>query len=167
MANENQKMQVLDAHGLDLFAGRLKDGTLVVGKANSVDASGINGMIPLNKIPAAALERIIVVADNDALLALTAEDVQNGDTIKVNDEGKMYFVADDSKLGTEEAFIEFVVGTAAKAALADAVPWSGITDKPEAFTPAAHAHTPAECGIEPIPDETIEAIISGTWTPND
>ena len=72
MANENQKMQVLDAHGLDLFAGRLKDGTLVVGKANSVDASGINGMIPLNKIPAAALERIVVVADNDALLALTA-----------------------------------------------------------------------------------------------
>ena len=166
MANENQKLQVLDVHGLDLFTGKLKDGTLVVGKTNSVDAANINGTIPLNKIPAAALERVVVVADNDALLALTAEDVQNGDTVKVNDSKKMYFVADDTKLGTEEAFIEFVVGTAAKAALADAVPWSGITDKPEAFTPEAHAHTPAECGIEAIPDETIEAIISGTWTPN-
>ena len=91
--------------------------------------------------------------------------MQNGDTIKVNDEGKMYFVADDSKLGTEEAFIEFVVGTAAMAALAEAVPWSGVTGKPTAFPPESHVHTPAECGVEAIPDETIEAIISGTYKP--
>lgn len=169
MANENLKFQVLDAHGLDLFVGKLKDGSLVVGKANSVDSANISGMIPLNKIPAAALERVVIVADNDALLGLTSDDVQNGDTVKVNDVGKMYFVSDDTKLGTDdaaEAFKEYVVGTAAKAALADAVPWSGITDKPETFTPEAHAHTAAECGIEAIPDDTIEAIISGTWNPN-
>ncbi len=166
MANENQKLQVLDVHGLDLFTGKLKDGTLVVGKANSVDAANINGTIPLNKIPQGALERVYVVADDDARLALTVDEVQNGDTVKVNSTGKMYFVKDDTKLGAEEAFTEYVVGVAAKAALADAVPWSGITDKPEAFTPEAHAHTPAECGIEAIPDATIEAIISGTYTPD-
>lgn len=170
MANDNQKLQVLDVHGLDLFTGKLKDGTLVVGKANSVDAANINGTIPLNKLPAGALERIIIVATDDARLALTTADVQNGDSVKVTETGLMFAVKDDTKLGTEdaaEAFTEYVVGTAAKAALADAVPWSGITDKPAMFTPEAHAHTAAECGIEAIPDATIEAIISGTYNPNE
>lgn len=169
MAEENQKLQVLDAHGLQLFVGKLKDGTLIVGKAGSVDAADINGTIPLNKIPAAALERITIVETDAARLALTSEQVQNGDSVKVTETGLMYAVVDDTKLGTAdaaEAFTEYVVGTAAKAALAEAVPWSGITDKPESFTPSAHAHTPSEVGVEAIPDATIEAIISGTWNPN-
>lgn len=170
MAEEIQKLQVLDAHGLQLLVTKLKDGTLIVGKANSVDAANINGTLPLNKIPAAALERIYVAVDDDARLALTAEQVQNGDSVKVTATGRMYAVVDETKLGTEDAedaFTEYVVGVAAKAALADAVPWSGITDKPTAFPAESHVHTPAEAGVEAIPDATIEAIISGTWNPND
>lgn len=167
MAEETQKLQVLDAHGLQLLVTKLKDGTLIVGKANSIDAANINGTIPLNKIPAAALERIIIVADDEARLALTAEQVQNGDSVKVTATGLMFAVVDDTKLGTEDAFTEYVVGVAAKAALADAVPWSGITDKPATFPVESHVHTPAEAGVEAIPDATIEAIISGTWNPND
>lgn len=166
MANESQNLQVLDVHGLNLFVGKLKDGTLIVGKAGSVDAADITGNIPLDKLPKAALERLTIVVDESALLALTSAEIQNGDSVKVTESGKMYFVVDDTKLGTMEAFTEYVVGTAAKAALADSVPWSGVSGKPTAFPPSAHAHTPAECGIEPIPDETIEAILSGTWTPN-
>lgn len=169
MAEDIQKLQVLDAHGLQLFVTKLKDGTLVVGKANSVDAADINGTIPLNKIPQGALERIIIVADDAARLALTAEQVQNGDSVKVTGTGLMFAVVDDTKLGTadaEDAFTEYVVGTAAKAALADAVPWSGITDKPATFPAESHVHTPAEAGVEAIPDATIEAIINGTWNPD-
>lgn len=77
----------------------------------------------------------------------------------------MYAVVDDTKLGSEEAFTDYVVGTAAKAALADAVPWNGVTGKPATFPPEEHAHTPADCGVEAIPDSTIEAIISGTYKP--
>ena len=164
MANEIQNLQVLDVHGLNLLVTKLKDGTLIVGKAGSVDAADIAGNIPLDKLPKAALERLVVVADEKGLLGLTAEQVQNGDSVKVTEEGKMYFVVDDTKLGTAEAFTEYVVGTAAKAALADSVPWSGVSGKPTAFPPTAHAHTPAEVGIEAIPDATIEAIISGTYT---
>lgn len=163
-------IQVLDVAGLNLFISKLKDGTLIVGKAGSVDAADINGNIPLNKLPAAALERITIVATDAARLALTSADVQNGDSVKVTETGLMFAVVDEEKLGTdnaEEAFTEYVVGTAAKAALADAVPWSGITDKPEAFTPEAHTHTPTECGVSAIPDATIEAIISGTYNPNE
>lgn len=156
-------LQILDAAGLNLLVTKLKDGTLVVGKAGSVDAADINGILPLNKIPAAALERVSVVATEAARLALTNDSVQNGDSVKVTASGKMYAVTDDSKLGSEAAFTEYVVGTAAKAALADAVPWNGVTGKPTAFTPASHAHTPGECGVEAIPDATIEAIISGTY----
>lgn len=159
-------VQVLDLHGLELFVQRLKNGTLVVGKAGSVDAAQINGTIPLDKLPKAALERLVIVETDAARLALTSEDVQNGDSVKVTATGLMYAVVDDTKLGgdtPEAAFTEYVVGTAAKAALADAVPWSGITDKPATFTPSAHVHTPSECGVEAIPDATIEAIIDGTY----
>lgn len=158
-----QKIQVLDVHGLDLYTQKLKDGTLAVGKAKQVDAADINGIIPLDKLPKAALERIIVVADDAARLALTSEEIQNGDSVKVTATGKMYAVIDETKLGTEAGWTEYVVGTAAKAALADSAPWSGITDKPQAFPAEAHSHTPAECGVEAIPDATIEAIISGTY----
>lgn len=160
-------IQVLDIAGLNLLVTRLKDGTLKVGKSGSVDAADINGNIPLNKLPAAALERITIVATENARLALTTADVQNGDSVKVTETNKMYAVVDESKLGTEDtanAFTEYVVGSAARAALADAVPWSGITDKPAAFTPEAHTHTPGEAGIAAIPDATIEAIISGTYS---
>lgn len=166
MANDVQKIQILDVHGLNLVVGALKNGTLVVGKAGSVDAASINGTIPLNKIPQGALERITIVENDDARLALTSEQVQNGDSVKVQSTGKMYAVVDDTKLGGDDAadaFTEYVVGTAAKAALADACPWSGITDKPTAFPPETHSHTAAECGYEAIPDATIEAIISGTY----
>ncbi len=161
-------IEVLDIAGLNLLVTRLKDGTLIVGKAGSVDAADIIGNIPLNKLPAAALERITIVATDAARVALTSADVQNGDSVKVTETGLMFAVVDETKLGTEdaaEAFTEYVVGTAAKAALAESVPWSGITDKPTTFTPEAHTHTPAEAGISAIPIETLEAIISGTYTP--
>lgn len=164
----NQNIQVLDVTGFNLFVSKLKDGTLVVGKAGSVDAVNINGTVPLNKIPAAALERITIVATDAARLALTSEQVQNGDSVKVTETGLMFAVVDDTKLGTEnaaEAFTEYAVGTVAKASLADNVPWTGVTDKPSTFPASPHTHTPTECGIEAIPDSTIEAIINGTWEP--
>lgn len=138
---EEKKLQALDAAGLDRYTGKLVDGTLEVGKAKSVPATGIVGEIPLANLPAASLERVHVVANDTARLALTTTEVQNGDTVKVNDTQKMYFVKDDTKLGgdtPEEAFEEYAVGEAAHAKSADNVPWSGITNKPATFEPSAH-----------------------------
>ena len=56
---------------------------------------------------------------------------------------------------------------AGKATTVEAVAWNGVTDKPKAFTPEAHTHEASEVGIEAIPDATIEAIISGTYNPNE
>jgi len=150
-------IQVLDVAGLNLLVAKMKDGTLVVGKANEVPAAGITGVVSLEHLPHAALDRLVVVADDAARLALTKEQVQKGDSVKVISTGKMYAITDDSKLAGEDdgqggereqadesAFTEYSVGRAAVAALAEAVDWANITNKPAAYTPEAHTHNAGE-----------------------
>lgn len=72
-------------------------------------------LIPLEYLPAAALERIHLVNTEDDRLDLTILEVQNGDVVRVNENGLMYLVYDDTKLGTEDAFRVFVAGSAASA----------------------------------------------------
>ena len=42
----------------------------------------IHGVIDISHIPAAALERLVKVADKTARLALTIKDVQKGDSVQ-------------------------------------------------------------------------------------
>lgn len=90
----------------------------------SIAANKIDGIIDISNLPATVIERLYVAADDNARLALTISDVQDGDTVKVASTGKMYFVKDSSKLGTEAAFEEYTVG------VAGAVEWSGVLNKP-------------------------------------
>lgn len=100
-----------------------------------VDGTKIEGLIPLSSIPAGAKEILIPVANTAARLALTSEDAQNGDVIKENDTGLMYFVADETKLGTEAAFEPFKAGTAAE------VEWVDVSNKPFTSTYDAATNT--------------------------
>ena len=70
-------------------------------------------------MPAGALERLLIVANQAAMLDLTDSQVQNGDTVKLNDSGLMYFVKDQTKLKTMAAFEPYTVGSATNAATAD------------------------------------------------
>lgn len=88
------------------------------------DATKIVGTLNVTNIPASVIERLSLVENDEALLALTSDTVQNGDSVKVKNTGKMYFVKDSEKLGTMEAFEEYSVGSAAS------VPWSGVTGTP-------------------------------------
>ena len=108
------------------------------GDITSVNASAIQGVIGLDHLPAGALERCKVVKDDTARFALTTAAVQTGDTVKVTDTGKMYFIVDDSKLGTEAGYEIYTAGSATS------VPWSGVTGKPSTFTPSSHKHTKSE-----------------------
>ena len=96
----------------------------------AIDGSKITGTIPLSAIPKGAQERMIPVADDTARLALTSSNAQNGDVVKVEDTGIMYYIVDDTKLGTEEAFSVFTAGAASSVA------WTGITGKPTFATVA-------------------------------
>jgi hypothetical protein len=103
---------------------------------STIDASKItSGTISIDRLPAAALERLVPVANKAARLALTVAQVQDGDTVQEDDTKKMYRVVDDTKLTSEAGYKEFTAGSAAS------VPWSGVTDKPSTFTPSSHTHT--------------------------
>lgn len=88
-------------------------------KNDKIDASRIEGTIPIESLPPASIERVKVVQDEATRLALTKATVQNGDTVKVKDTKKMYFVVDDTKLDQEAGYEEYVSGGAASAEIAE------------------------------------------------
>jgi hypothetical protein len=88
-------------------------------KNDKIDASRIEGTIPIESLPPASIERVKVVQNEAARLALTKAAVQNGDTVKVKDTKKMYFVVDDTKLNQEAGYEEYVSGGAASAEIAE------------------------------------------------
>ena len=100
----------------------------------SLDASKLTGTIPIDRLPAGALERLIPVDDEEARFALTTTDVQLGDTVQQLDTGVMYLVVNTSELDNESGYKEYTAGSATS------VPWSGVTGKPLSFTPSAHTH---------------------------
>jgi len=94
------------------------------------DASKItSGTIDIDRLPKAALERMVVVADDTARFKLTTATAQVGDTVKVTATNKMYLVKDDSKLNTEAGYEPYTASSASS------VPWSGVTGKPNTFAP--------------------------------
>lgn len=88
-------------------------------KNDKIQASRIEGVLPIETIPPAAIERIIIVNDDPARFSLTKAQVQNGDTVKVDSTNKMYFVKDDTKLNLEAGYEIYTAGKAAEAFLAD------------------------------------------------
>ena len=100
----------------------------------SLNASKLFGTIDIARLPHGALERLVIVADDTARFKLTTANVQLGDTVKVTNTEKMYYVVDESKLSSEAGYLVYTAGTATS------VPWSGVTGKPSSYPPASHNH---------------------------
>lgn len=101
---------------------------------SNFDASKItSGTIDIDRLPKAALERMVVVADDTARFKLTTATAQVGDTVKVTATNKMYLVKDDSKLNAEDGYEPYTASSASS------VPWSGVTGKPSTFAPPTAA----------------------------
>lgn len=153
-------MSVLFYDGVDHMIEKIT--TLIKGKANnshthgngditSLDAGKItSGTISIDRLPQGALERLTIVADDTARFKLTSSNVQKGDTVKVVSTGKMYYIVDETKLSSEDGYEVYAAGTAAS------VPWSGVTGKPNTYTPSSHTHTKSEVGLENV-DNTSDA----------
>ena len=118
----------------DTLAGRVTtnegDITTLKRDIKAIDASWITtGTIAIDRLPATVIERMYVAENAAALANLTTEQVQNGDTVKLADTKKMYYVIADDKLGTEaymEAFTEYTAG------IASSVDWAGVLNHPTA-----------------------------------
>ena len=126
----------------------------------SLDGTKITGIIPLSSIPKGAQERLVPVINDTARLALTSEEVQNGDVVKVQDTGIMYYIVDDTKLGTtskEDAFEVFTAGAASS------VDWSGVNNKPN-FSLVATSGKYSDL-VEKAPDaSSAEAGVAKLYT---
>lgn len=106
-----------------------------IGAANGVASLDSSALIPITQIPPAALERLVIVANQAARFALTTATVQNGDTVKQTDTATMYFVIDDTNLGNAAGYSIYTAGTAASVA------WSGITGIPTPVTNLSGTNT--------------------------
>lgn len=117
-----------------------------------LDASQIaSGIVPLERLPHGCLERLVIVANDEARFALTTAQVQQGDTVKVESTQMMYFVVDESKLNSPDGYVAYTAGAAS------AVDWSAVTGKPSTFEPSLHAATHASGGSDPITPASIGA----------
>ena len=96
----------------------------------TLDASKLSGTIDIARLPAAALERCVVVADDNARFDLTTANVQLGDTVKVTATNMMYMVVDTAELDNEAGYEAYTASVA----------WSNITGKPGTYPPSTHTH---------------------------
>lgn len=135
------------------------------------DASKIaSGTISIDRLPKAALERLVVVADDTARFALTTATAQSGDTVKVTSTGKMYLIKDESKLNSEDGYEPYT------ASQASSVPWSGVTGKPSTFAPPTSSaavlggikvgYTTSGKNYKVQVDSSGNAFVNVPWTDN-
>lgn len=138
---------------------------------SNFDASKItSGTIDIDRLPKAALERMVVVTDDTARFKLTTATAQVGDTVKVTATNKMYLVKDDSKLNTEDGYEPYTASSASS------VPWSGVTDKPSTFAPPTAAastlggvkvgYTTSGKNYKLQVDASGNAFVNVPWTDN-
>lgn len=107
---------------------------------NEFDASKItSGTIDVSRLPVAALERCVIVQNDEERFALTKGQVQNGDAVKViSPDNIMYAVIDDNKLNSEEGYTQYSA----------AVKWETIKDKPIEFKPMNHNHNTSDIEVD-------------------
>ena len=169
----------LDASGLNRYTQALKGGQLIAGRAvdsskadyakdastafyaSHVPATGILGVIPLANIPQGAIERLVKVANQQAMLALDGSRVQNGDSVLTTDNNRMYIVIDEEKLGTMDAFTEYSAGTATKALQADNATHAASADTANEATHAASADNANEAAHATSADTATNVAWTG------
>ena len=87
--------------------------------------------IDLSRIPDTAIERLTIVENEIERFALTKEQIQNGDVVKQQNTGQLYFVINDNKLNSEDGYTD---------GMAVNIPWTEIIGKPLQYPPIPHTH---------------------------
>lgn len=144
------------------------DGTGKLVFVSKVNASMLDGVISAENLPKSAVATLKVVANQRERFALTIDDVQNGDVVKQEDTGALYFVKDDTQLNSEAGYEPYTSG------VAGSVAWSGITDKPTTLSGygITDAMTSTQINEElakkqPIGNYVTAETLEGTYVTNE
>jgi len=132
------------------------DGRLV----QEINASSIIGVIGIEHIPPAAIEKLTKVADEAARFALTIDDVQNGDTVKEIDTEMLYLVIDDTKLDVADGYEIYTAGSAAS------VPFGGVTGKPTTISGYGITNALSTSDITGSATQGLRKITTSTSAPS-
>lgn len=127
--------------------------TVQKGAANGVATLDASGLIPITQMPPAALERLVIVANQAARFALTLSTVQNGDTVLQSDTNIMYFVKDDTNLGNAGGYAVYTAGTAS------AVAFSGITGLPTTLVGYGITDYAAAAKAAAVADAIVDGVV--------
>ena len=105
IANSAIHITAEDANTFDNKAAgdhkHLNDGSVTVSAANIV------GLIPIERLDPSVLERNYTVTSYEEMMALTKNEIQNGDSVFINGtKQSAWFVVDDTKLGEEDYKVE-------------------------------------------------------------
>lgn len=107
------------------------------GVANGVASLDSSGLVPIAQLPPAAIERLVIVADQTARYALTTATVQNGDTVQQTDTNVMYFVKDDTNLNNSNGYALYTAGSATVASTVPTTATSSNATYYPAFFPSS------------------------------
>lgn len=130
--NEINNDEFLNKRGLLTLLSIIKEHWAKIvrrGQPNGVAELDENQLIPLDRIPKTALDNLVKVENNEQRLLLTKNDVQNGDSVLVLDDGSdehlesLYLVVDDTQLDSENGYVFYH----------SSVTWSTVMHKPENF----------------------------------
>lgn len=118
----------------------------------TVSTSNITGLIPVERLDPSVLERNYTVNSYDEMLALTKTEVQNGDSVYINaSTPSAYFVIDDTKLGTADAFIRY-------AAPNPELTWDNILNKPTSISDYGVTNVYSKEEIESLYNEIMDSL---------
>lgn len=134
-----------------------KDITIPV---TAVDASKLTGTIDIARLPAASLERLIVVDNKAARLALKNTNAQIGDTVQEADTGLMYRVVDDTKLNSEDGYKVYTAGSATYATNAGTATYANNAEKVNGHTVESNVPADAKFTDTVYDDSAVKKSIS-------
>ena len=120
----------------------------------TIDASQVlSGVFSLDRIDPSAKEIVVKVENQQGLSEITSEQAQNGDMVWQKEGTIIYYVVDDTLLGTAD----YMKGLKLYSAGVVVLSWDNITDKPETLAGYGiiDAYTREEINARLIPLEEI------------
>ena len=132
----------------------------------TVSSKNLTGLIPIERLDPSVLERNYTVNSYNEMLQLTKEQVQNGDSVYIkgstetSNSSSAYFVIDDTKLGTDAAFIRYAAPNVE-------LTWDNILNKPTSISDYGVTNVYTSEEINQIYNEIITSLDNSNTIANE